>query len=59
MKSYTMETAAANFAELMEHAQKELMVIVVDSDDREYELKLKPLPARKPRNRKLTEFLFP
>lgn len=49
MKSYTMETAVVNFAELMDHAQKGLMVNIVGSDGREYELKLKPLPPRKPR----------
>lgn len=47
MKSYTMETAVVNFAELMDHAQKGLVVNIVGSDGREYELKLKPLPPRK------------
>ncbi len=49
MKSYTMETAVANFAELMDHAQQGLVVNIVGSDGREYELKLTPLPPRKPR----------
>ena len=49
MKNYTMETAVANFAELMDHAQKGLVVNIVGSDGIEYELKLKRLPARKPR----------
>ncbi len=47
MKSYTMETAVANFAELMEHAQQGLVVNIVGCDGREYELKLTPLPPRK------------
>lgn len=49
MKKYTMKSAVANFAELMEHAQKGLVVNIVGSDGREYELKLTPLPPRKPR----------
>lgn len=49
MKSYTMETAVANFAELMDHAQQGLVVNIVGSDGREYQLKLTPLPVRKPR----------
>jgi len=44
MKNYTMETAAANFDELMEHAQQGLVVNIIGSDGREYELMLKPLP---------------
>ncbi len=47
MKSYTMETAVANFAELMEHAQQGLVVNIVGSNGREYELKLTPVPPRK------------
>lgn len=46
MKNYTMETAVANFEELMEHAQQGLVVNIVGSDGREYELKLKPLPRK-------------
>ena len=49
MKNYTMETAVANFEELMEHAQQGLLVNITGSDGREYELKLNPLPPRKPR----------
>ena len=49
MKSYTMETAAANFAELMDHAQQGLVVYIVGRDGCEYELKLTRLPLRKPR----------
>ncbi|MCE2473052.1 MAG: type II toxin-antitoxin system prevent-host-death family antitoxin [Anaerolineae bacterium] len=49
MKNYTMETAAADFDELMEHAQQGLVVNIIGSDGREYELKLKPLPPKKPR----------
>ncbi len=47
MKSYTMETAVANFTELMYHAQQGLVVKIVGSDGREYELKLTPLLAKK------------
>ena len=49
MKSYTMETAVANFDELMARAQQGLLVHIVGSDGREYELKLKPLPDKRPR----------
>ena len=47
MKNYTMETAVANFAELMDHAQQGLVVNIVGSDGREYELKLTHLTRRK------------
>ena len=47
MKKYTMETAVANFAELMDHAQQGLVVYIVGSDGCEYELKLTPLPPKK------------
>lgn len=49
MKNYTMETAAANFNELMEHAQQGLTVNIIGSDGHEYELKLKRLQPKKPR----------
>ena len=49
MKRYTMETAAANFDELMDHAQQGLVVIVVGSDGIEYDLKLNALPLKGPR----------
>ncbi len=49
MKNYTMETAAANFAELMEHAQQGLVVNIIGSDGHEYALTLKRLPPNKPR----------
>ena len=49
MKNFTMETAAANFDELMEHAQQGLVVTIIGRDGREYELTLKPLPPNKPR----------
>ncbi len=49
MKNFTMATAAANFEELMEHAQQGLVVNIIGSDGREYELMLKPLPPKKPR----------
>ena len=47
MKNYTMETAVANFEELMEHAQQGLVVTIIGSDGREYDLKLNPLPPPK------------
>lgn len=49
MKNFTMETAAANFEEVMEHAQQGLVVTIIGRDGREYELTLKPLPPNKPR----------
>ncbi len=46
MKNYTMETAVANFDGLMDHAQQGLVVTIIGSDGREYELILKPLPPK-------------
>ena len=55
MKNYTMETAAANFAELMEHAQQGLLVHIIGSDGHKYALTLKRLPENKPRKAGLFE----
>ncbi len=55
MKNYTMETAAANFEELMEHAQQGLLVNIIGSDGHEYELILKRLPVNKSRKPGLFE----
>ena len=49
MKTYTMESAAANFDELMRDAQEGLTIYIIGSDGREYELILKRMPANKPR----------
>ena len=49
MKNYTIETAKENFEEMIDHALQGLTVIIKGSDDREYELILKPLPPNKPR----------
>ena len=49
VKTCTMESAAANFDELMEDAQKGLTIYIIGSDDREYELTLKRMPVNKPR----------
>ncbi|MCY3834628.1 MAG: hypothetical protein OXG85_16575 [Chloroflexi bacterium] len=49
MKTYTMESAVANFDELMEDAQKGLTIYIIGSDGREYELILKRMPENKPR----------
>ena len=49
MKTFSVEEAKCNFDELMNLAQQGLTVIVTDSDSREYELVLKPLPLNKPR----------
>ena len=49
MKSYTMETAVANFDELMKDAQEGLTIYIIGSDGCEYELILKRMPVNKPR----------
>ncbi len=49
MKTYTMESAVANFDELMEDAQKGRTIYIIGSDGREYELILKHMPVNKPR----------
>ena len=49
MKNYTMETAVANFDELMEHAQQGLVVHIIGSDGHKYELTLDRLTPNKPR----------
>lgn len=49
MKNYTIESAKSNFEEMMEHAQQGLTVIIKGSDDRDYELVLKPLIGNGPR----------
>ena len=49
MKNYSMESAVANFDELMNDAQAGLTVYIIGSDGREYELILKRMPVYKPR----------
>ena len=49
MKTYTMESALANFAELMKDAQAGKTIYIIGSDGREYELMLKRMPVNKPR----------
>lgn len=49
MKTYTMESAVANFDELMAEAQEGLTIYIIGSDGREYELILKRMPENKPR----------
>lgn len=49
MKTYTMESAVANFDELMKEAQEGLTIYIIGSDGREYELILKRMPVNKPR----------
>ena len=49
MKNYTMETAVANFEELMEHAQQGLVVHIIGSDGHKYALTLNRLTPNKPR----------
>ena len=49
MKTYTMESAVANFKELMKDAQEGLTNYIIGSDGREYELILKEMPVNKPR----------
>ena len=49
MKTYTMESAVANFDELIEDAQKGLTIYIIGNDGREYELILKKMPVNKPR----------
>ena len=49
MKTYTMESAVANFDELMKDAQEGLTTYIVGNDGREYELILKRMPVNKPR----------
>ena len=49
MKTYTMETAVANFDEMMKDAQEGLTIYIIGSDDREYELILKRMPVNTPR----------
>ena len=49
MKTYTMESAVANFDELMKDAQEGLTIYVIGSDGQEYELILKRMPVNKPR----------
>ena len=49
MKTYTMETAVANFDELMKDAQEGLTNYIIGSDGREYELILKRMSVNKPR----------
>ena len=49
MKTYTMESAVANFDELMKEAQEGLTTYIVGNDGREYELILKRMPVNKPR----------
>ena len=44
MKTYTMESAVANFDELMKDAQEGLTIYIIGSDGREYELILKRMP---------------
>ena len=49
MKTYTMESAVANFDELMKDAQEGLTIYIIGGDGREYELILKRMPGNKPR----------
>ena len=49
MKTYTMESAVANFDELMKDAQEGLTIYIIGGDGREYELILKRMPVNKPR----------
>ncbi len=49
MKTYTMESAVANFDELMKDAQEGLTIYIIDHAGREYELILKRMPVNKPR----------
>ena len=49
MKTYTMESAVANFDELKKDAQEGLTTYIIGSDGREYELMLKRMPVNIPR----------
>ena len=49
MKTYTMESAVANFDELMQDAQEGLTIYIIGGDGREYELILKRMSVNKPR----------
>ncbi len=49
MKTYTMESAVANFEELVKEAQEGLTVYIIANDGGEYELILKRMPVNKPR----------
>ena len=49
MKTYTMESAVANFDELMKDAQEGLTIYIIGGDGRESELILKRMPGNKPR----------
>lgn len=49
MKTYTMESALANFDELMDDAQRGLSIYIVGGDGIEYELTLKRMPVNKAR----------
>ncbi len=49
MKTYTMESAVANFDELMKDAQEGLTIYIIDHAGREYEFILKRMPVNKPR----------
>ncbi len=49
MMNYTIESAMSNFEEMMERAQQGLTVSIKGSDDRDYELVLKPLVGNGPR----------
>lgn len=49
MKSFSMESAVANFDDWMKDAQEGLTTYIIGSDGREYELILKRMPVSKPR----------
>ena len=49
MKTYTLESAAANFDELIKEAQAGLTTYIIGSDGCEYELILKRMPTNKRR----------
>ena len=49
MKTFTIEEAKANFEALIELSLKGRSIVVVDDDNRELELRLKPLPPNRPR----------